>query len=109
MFVYRKEKFEFSKKKHITLAAIAAIALPIKSVVLELMQGFWFNLIANGDEYYFMNVIFRNFRIPIYGLNFLVDLAFTALFTACLIPTVYWIRDTIRKRKHNPPKAESDR
>lgn len=109
VFVYRKEKFEFSKKKHIILAVIAALARPVKSVVVNLLLGFWLYVIANGDEHYFMTVIYINFRILIFGLNFLVDLAFIALFTACLIPTVYWIRDTIRKRKHNPPKAESDR
>lgn len=99
VLAYRKERFEFSKKKHITLAVIAAVALPVKSAVLWLMHRFWLNLIANGDEYYYMNVIFRNFRIPIYGLNFVIDLAFTALFTACLVPTVYWIRDNLKAKK----------
>lgn len=106
VLAYRKEKFQFSKKKHITLAVIAALARPVKSVVMNLLLGFWLYVIANGDYHYFMTVIYINFRILIFGLNFLVDLAFTALFTACLVPTVYWIRDAIRKRRHNPPKAE---
>lgn len=109
VFAYRKEKFEFSKKKHIILAVIAALARPAKSVVVNLLLGFWLYVIANGDYHYFMTVIFINFRILIFGLIFLVDFAFTALFTACLVPTVYWIRDAIRKRRHNPPKAESGR
>ena len=39
------------------------------------------------------------FHLLIPGSRFLFDFAMTALFTASLIPTVYWIRSTIAEKK----------
>ena len=99
VFVHRKEKFEFSKKRHITLAVITALALPVKHLVLWLMQCFWLSVVAKGDTEYYVRVILMNYRALIPTLEFLVDLAFTVTFTACLVPTFYWIRGLARERK----------
>ncbi len=101
VFVHRKERFEFSKKKHIVLAVITALAIPVKHLALWLMQSFWFNVVANGDTDYYARVIARNYRALIPTLEFLVDLAFTVIFTACLVPTFYWIRALIKEKKAN--------
>lgn len=99
VFVHRKEKFEFSKKRHITLAVITALAIPVKHLVLWLMQCFWFYIVAGGDADYYARIIAMNYRALIPTLEFLVDLAFTVTFTACLVPTFYWIRGFVNERK----------
>ena len=99
IFVHRKEKFEFSKKKHIILAVITALAIPVKHLVLWLMQCFWFYIVAGGDADYYARIIAMNYRALIPTLEFLVDLTFTVTFTACLVPTFYWIRGFVNKRK----------
>ena len=99
VFVHRKEKFEFSKKKHIVLAAITAIAIPLKHLALWLLQIFWFEVVANGDADYYARVIYMNYRALIPTLEFIVDLAFTVTFTACLVPTFYWLRGIIKNIK----------
>lgn len=101
VFVHRKEKFEFSKKKHIVLAAITAIAIPLKHLALWLLQIFWFEVVANGDADYYARVIYMNYRALIPTLEFIVDLAFTVTFTACLVPTFYWLLGIIKNRKTN--------
>ncbi len=99
VFVHRKEKFEFSKKKHVILAVITALAIPVKHLVLWLMQCFWFYIVAGGDTDYFARVIAMNYRALIPTLEFLVDLAFTVTFTACLVPTFYWIRRLVNEKR----------
>ena len=54
---------------------------------------------ANGDADYYARVIYMNYRALIPTLEFIVDLAFTVTFTACLVPTFYWIRGLARERK----------
>jgi len=99
VFVHRKEKIELSKKKHIILAIVTALALPLKHLVLWLMQIFWFEVVANGDAEYYARVIAMNYRALIPTLEFIVDLAFTVTFTACLVPTFYWLRGMVKNRK----------
>ena len=99
VFVYRKEKYEFSRKKHVILALIAVFALPIKHLILWFTGFFWFNIVCNGDAGYYARVIAMNYRALIPTLDFLIDLAFTVTFTACLVPTFYWIRGLARERK----------
>ena len=99
VYVHRKEKFEFSKKKHVILAVVTALAIPVKHLALWLMQSFWFNVVANGDADYYARIIAMNYRALIPTLEFLVDLAFTVTFTACLVPTFYWLRGLIRSRR----------
>ena len=99
VFVHRKEKFEFSKKKHVILAVITALAIPVKHLVLWLMQCFWFYIVAGGDADYYARIIAMNYRAFIPTLEFLIDLAFTVTFTVCLVPTFYWIRGFVNKRK----------
>lgn len=101
VFVHRKEKFEFSKKKHIVLTVITVLALPLKHLALWLMQKFWFEVVANGDAEYYARIIAMNYRALIPTLDFLIDLAFTITFTACLVPTFYWLRGIIKNRKAN--------
>ena len=100
IFVHRKKKYKFSKKKHIILAAITALAIPVKHGVLWLIEKFWFNVIANGDPEYYAGVIVRNFRFLIPTVDFLIDLAFTVIFTVCLVPTFYWVCEIIKNRKN---------
>ncbi len=100
VFVHRKEKFEFSKKKHIVLAVVTALAIPLKHLALWLMQMFWFEVVANGDADYYARIIAMNYRALIPTLEFLVDLAFTVAFTACLVPTFYWICGLVKNRKN---------
>ena len=64
-----------------------------------LMQCFWFYIVAGGDADYYARIIAMNYRALIPTLEFLVDLAFTVTFTACLVPTFYWIRGFVNKRK----------
>ncbi len=99
VFVHRKESFEFSKKKHVILAVITALAIPVKHLALWLMSWFWFNVVANGDADYYTRVITMNYRALIPTLDFLVDLAFTITFTACLVPTFYWIRRLVKEKR----------
>ncbi len=99
VFVHRKEKIEFSKKKHIVLAIVTALAIPLKHLALWLMQIFWFEVVANGDADYYARIIAMNYRALIPTLEFLVDLAFTVAFTACLVPTFYWLRGLVKNRK----------
>jgi transcriptional regulator with XRE-family HTH domain len=99
VFVHRKEKFELSRGKQIVLAVITALALPLKHLALWLMQIFWFKVVANGDPEYYARVIAMNYRAIIPTLEFLIDLAFTVAFTACLVPTFYWLRGIIKNRK----------
>lgn len=40
-----------------------------------------------------------NYRALIPTLEFIVDLAFTVTFTACLVPTFYWLRGIIKNIK----------
>ncbi len=98
VFVHRKENFEYSKKKHVVLAVVTALAIPMKHLVLWLLHKFWFNVVANGDADYYARIIARNYRALIPTLEFLVDLAFTVAFTACLVPTFYWIRGLVKKK-----------
>ena len=99
VFVHRKEKIEFSQKKHIVLAIVTALALPLKHLALWLMQIFWFEVVANGDAEYYARVIAMNYRALSPTLEFIVDLAFTVTFTACLVPTFYWLRGIVKNRK----------
>lgn len=99
VYVHREEKFEFSKKKHVILAALTALALPVKHLALWLLHFFWFNIVAKGDTEYYVRVIMMNYRALIPTLEYLVDLAFTATFTACLVPTFYWFRRLVKEKK----------
>ena len=90
---------ELSKKKHIILAIVTALALPLKHLALWLLQIFWFEVVANGDAEYYARVIAMNYRALIPTLEFIVDLAFTVTFTACLVPTFYWIRRLVKEKK----------
>ena len=92
---------ELSKKKHIILAIVTALALPLKHLALWLLQIFWFEVVANGDAEYYARVIAMNYRALIPTLEFIVDLAFTVTFTACLVPTFYWLRGMVKNRKTN--------
>jgi hypothetical protein len=92
--------FVFSKSKHIILACLTALALPAKRLALWLTDTFWLQIMGNGDQIYYNTVIYQNYRLLIPVLDFLVDLAFTALFTACLVPTFYWILGAVRKKKN---------
>ena len=89
---------ELSKKKHIILAIVTALALPLKHLALWLLQIFWFEVVANGDAEYYARVIAMNYRALIPTLEFIVDLAFTVTFTACLVPTFYWLRGLVNNR-----------
>jgi len=99
VFVHRKEKIELSQKKHIVLAVVTALALPLKHLALWLLQIFWFEVVANGDAEYYASVIALNYRALIPTLEFIVNLAFTVTFTACLVPTFYWLRGMMKNRK----------
>ena len=78
---------------------VTALALPLKHLALWLMQIFWFEVVANGDAEYYARVIAMNYRALIPTLEFIVDLAFTVTFTACLVPTFYWLRGIVKNRK----------
>lgn len=99
VFVHRKEKYEFSRKKHVILALITVFALPIKHLILWFTGFFWFNIVCNGDAGYYARVIAMNYRALIPTIDFLIDLAFTITFTVCLVPTFYWIRRMLREKK----------
>lgn len=99
VFAHRGEKFEFSKKKHVTLAVVTALAIPVKHLALWLLHVFWFNVVAGGDADYYARIIAMNYRALIPTLEFIVDLAFTVTFTACLVPTFYWIRRLVKEKK----------
>ncbi len=99
VYVHRKEKFELSRKKHVALAVVTALAIPVKHLALWLLHNFWFYVVANGDADYYARIIAMNYRALIPTLEFLVDLAFTVAFTACLVPTFYWLRELIRSRR----------
>ncbi len=99
VFVHRKEEFEYSKKKHVVLAVVTAIAIPLKHLVLWLSSAFWFYVIGKGDGEYYTRVILMNYRALIPTLEFLIDLAFTVTFTACLVPTFYWIRRSVKEKR----------
>lgn len=105
VFAYRKENFGFSEKKHKTLAVITVLA-PILKIGVSLAGSYliW-NMMSNRDDDYIFK-IFTNYSFLINTLDFIYNLAFVIFFTACLVPTVYWVRDVIRKRRHNPPKAD---
>ena len=105
VFAYRKENFGFSEKKHKVLAVITVLA-PILKIGVSLADSYliW-NMMSNRDDDYVLK-IFTNYSFLINTLDFICSLAFVIFFTACLVPTVYWVRDAIRKRRHNPPKAD---
>ena len=98
VFVHRGENFEYSRKKHVILAVITAAALPIKHLALWLTDIFWFHIVCNGDAEYYARVIAMNYRALIPTIDFLIDLALTITFTACLVPTFYWIRGMFREK-----------
>ena len=108
VFAYRKEKFGFSEKKHKVLAVITVLA-PIVKIGVSLAESYlvW-QMMSNRDDDY-ISMIIINYSSLIRTVDFIANLAFVILFTACLVPTVYWVRDAIRKRRQNPPKAESGR
>lgn len=101
VFSYRKEEILLSRKKHIALACVTAFALPVKWLAGLLMHLICLYGFANGDPEYFNRVIFVNYGVPISILNFLVDFAFIFAFTASLVPTFYWLRGMMRKRKED--------
>lgn len=105
VFAYRKEKFGFSEKKHKVLAAITVLA-PILKIAASVTNSYLIGyMMSNRDDDY-IHKIFINYSFLIRTLDFITNLAFVVLFTACLVPTVYWIRDSIKKRKINPPREE---
>ena len=108
VFAYRKENFGFSEKKHKVLAVITVLA-PILKIGVSLAGSYliW-NMISNRDDDYVFKII-TNYSFLIKTLDFICSLAFVIFFTACLVPTVYWVRDLMRERKINQLKAESGR
>lgn len=101
VFVYRKDEIRLSKKNHIVLAVVTALALPIKSLVRWLIYEFQINVVANGDMDYYLRVIYMNNRVLISVFEFLIDFAFIAIFTACLVPTFYWVVGLIKGKRVN--------
>lgn len=99
VFAYRKDEIKLSRKKHIVFAVIAALALPLKSLASWLIYSFQINVLANGDTDYYLRVIYMNYRVLISIFEFLIDFAFIATFTACLVPTFYWVLGWFRRRK----------
>lgn len=101
VFAYRKDEIRLSKKNHIVLAVVTALALPIKSLVRWLIYEFQINVVANGDMDYYLRVIYMNNRVLISVFEFLIDFAFIATFTACLVPTFYWVVGLIKGKRVN--------
>lgn len=99
VFAYRKDEIKLSKKKHIILAAATAAALPLKWLTGWLIYCFEINVLANGDTDYYVRVIYMNNRVLLSVTDFLVDFAFIAAFTACLVPTFYWVLAWVKRKR----------
>ena len=98
VFAYRKENFGFSEKKHKTLAVITVLA-PILKIGVSLAGSYLIrNMMSNRDDDYVFNII-TNYSFLIQTLDFICSLAFVIFFTACLVPTVYWVRDSIKGKR----------
>lgn len=101
VFAYRKDEIKLSRKKHIVLAIVTAVAIPLKSLVQWLIYEFQINVLAGGDSDYYLRVIYMNNRVLISIFEFLIDFAFIAAFTACLVPTFYWVLGLVKRKKTN--------
>ncbi|MBQ4141521.1 MAG: helix-turn-helix transcriptional regulator [Clostridia bacterium] len=93
VFVYRGHKFEYSKRKRITLAVVTLAIYPIKTICGSFYSMYF---LAMLDQ----NPIFK-YRLLIQTADYLIKLAVLFTFTACLVPTFYWLRGMMRKRKED--------
>lgn len=101
LFVYRRNKFEYSRRKHTVLAAATLAALPLKHLAVNFYNAYFLRqILAGGDEHYY-TVLYRNFRLLIPTVDYLIELAFLIAFTACLVPTFYWVLGVIKRKKEN--------
>ncbi len=91
VFVYRGHKFEYSKRKHITLAVVTLAIHPI--------EWLWdlFYLIYCFDKFQEIG-IYPRYSDLILSVDYLIELAFLIAFTACLVPTFYWVVGLIKRK-----------
>ncbi len=95
---FRKKKFAFSLKKNIALAIFTVITLALNIAAGFLFPAFWMQIVAGGDKQRYYE-IYRNFQDFMTGFEFTVEVALLIAFTACLVPTFYWIKSLITARK----------
>lgn len=92
VFVYRGQKFEYSKRKHITLAVLTLAIHPI-----EWLWGLFYGIFCL-DKFQEIG-IYPKYEYLILTATYLIELAFLFTFTSCLVPTFYWVLGKIRRKK----------
>ncbi len=98
IFAFRKKEFVFSTKKNVVLAVSCALLFVINIAIGFLFPVFWLQIVAGGDKQSYYE-IYRHHGDLMAGFEFTVEVALLIGFTACLIPTVYWLRSIIKARR----------
>ncbi len=98
IFAFRKKEFVFSIKKNVSLAVSCALLFALKIAAGFLFPVFWLQIVAGGDKQRYYE-IYRTLPDLMVGFEFTVEVALLIGFTACLVPTFYWIISLIRARK----------
>ncbi len=94
IYLYRDKLFVFSKRKSIATALIGAAALVIKTVIWHIYPVLYMSITGTVGEYFYATFN-RIHEMP----RYLIDLGFTVLIVACLVPTFYWVRSLKNKKK----------
>ncbi len=97
VFAFRRRRFEISRGGHIAIAVTGGATLVLWLFFDKLFSVFCLYILCGGDEHQYLHWISQmdNFGGAI---ECAVEIILVAAFTACLIPTVYWLRDAIRRK-----------
>ena len=95
VFVHRNESFDCSIRKSKALAVITFAIFPVKFLVFELPIQIWSIVDMQGV----VSLISKHSAL-FRAVTYLANLAALITFTACLVPTFYWIVGCIKKKRN---------
>ncbi len=107
----RNVKFKFSKAKNITLASVCGATVLFRiaaGYISPIIGRLLWGISEEKTTTYVINGVIHTVYKPgwleskweyLAAMDYLIDIAFLAAFTACLVPTFYWVKNAIKAKK----------
>ncbi len=96
VYAFRGSEFNYSKRIHITVAMIGSVAATLHALYNRIFSRLCLYLICDDNIAEYVNFLSENEHILLIT-ELGTKLVLTAVFTVCLIPTVYFIKKIIKQ------------
>ncbi len=103
ILAFRHCKFEYSRKKYISIAVTSGALFVLQIFFDKLFFMFCLHVLCHGDKVQYAHWLGQmdHFQVVI---RCAAELILVAAFTACLIPTAFWVKEVIKKKKNQKLK-----